>query len=58
MSAAVSTQNAREQLLHGEPHPGNLLNTRRGPLFVDLAMLPWADRVRPRPRSRRSWEAL
>ncbi|MGW1714655.1 phosphotransferase [Streptomyces sp. NPDC002156] len=26
-----------EQLLHGEPHPGNLLNTRRGPLFVDLA---------------------
>ncbi|MFJ2259708.1 phosphotransferase [Streptomyces sp. NPDC087844] len=27
---------ARDQLLHGEPHPGNLLNTRRGPLFVDL----------------------
>ncbi|MEU6026673.1 phosphotransferase [Streptomyces tauricus] len=27
---------AGEQLLHGEPHPGNLLNTRRGPLFVDL----------------------
>ncbi|YCK38073.1 phosphotransferase [Actinomadura sp. ATCC 39365] len=26
-----------KQLLHGEPHPGNLLNTRRGPLFVDLA---------------------
>jgi Phosphotransferase enzyme family len=25
-----------EQLLHGEPHPGNLLSTRRGPLFVDL----------------------
>jgi hypothetical protein len=25
-----------EQLLHGEPHPGNLLNTRDGPLFVDL----------------------
>ncbi|MFS8199378.1 phosphotransferase [Streptomyces sp. CWNU-52B] len=26
-----------DQLLHGEPHPGNLLSTRRGPLFVDLA---------------------
>jgi len=26
----------REQLLHGEPHPGNLLSTREGPLFVDL----------------------
>jgi len=25
-----------EQLLHGEPHPGNVLNTREGPLFVDL----------------------
>jgi hypothetical protein len=23
-------------MLHGEPHPGNLLSTRRGPLFVDL----------------------
>jgi Phosphotransferase enzyme family len=23
-------------LLHGEPHPGNLLSTRKGPLFVDL----------------------
>jgi hypothetical protein len=37
LSTAISTENAREQLLHGEPHPGNLLNTRRGPLFVDLA---------------------
>jgi hypothetical protein len=37
LSAAISTENAGEQLLHGEPHPGNLLNTRRGPLFVDLA---------------------
>lgn len=27
---------AGEQLLHGEPHPGNLLSTRKGPLFVDL----------------------
>jgi Ser/Thr protein kinase RdoA (MazF antagonist) len=25
-----------EQLLHGEPHPGNLLSTDVGPLFVDL----------------------
>jgi Ser/Thr protein kinase RdoA (MazF antagonist) len=25
-----------EQLLHGEPHPGNLIATGDGPLFVDL----------------------
>ncbi|HEU5483969.1 MAG TPA: aminoglycoside phosphotransferase family protein [Microlunatus sp.] len=25
-----------EQLLHGEPHPGNLLATQNGPLFIDL----------------------
>jgi hypothetical protein len=25
-----------EQLLHGEPHPGNLLSTNSGPLFIDL----------------------
>ena len=25
-----------EQLLHGEPHPGNLLRTNKGLLFVDL----------------------
>lgn len=27
---------AVEQLLHGEPHPGNVLATRVGPLFIDL----------------------
>ncbi|MFD5482029.1 phosphotransferase family protein [Streptomyces hawaiiensis] len=37
LSAAISTDTAGDQLLHGEPHPGNLLNTKRGPLFVDLA---------------------
>jgi hypothetical protein len=25
-----------EQLLHGEPHPGNVLNTKNGPRFIDL----------------------
>jgi hypothetical protein len=25
-----------DQLLHGEPHPGNLISTDRGPRFVDL----------------------
>jgi phosphotransferase family enzyme len=25
-----------DQLLHGEPHPGNLLGTREGPLFIDF----------------------
>jgi hypothetical protein len=37
LGAALGTGLSGEQLLHGEPHPGNLLNTRRGPLFVDLA---------------------
>jgi hypothetical protein len=34
--AAISRWSAREQLLHGEPHAGNVLNTQDGPLFVDL----------------------
>jgi hypothetical protein len=25
-----------EQLLHGEPHQGNVLSTKNGPLFIDL----------------------
>ena len=29
-------ERSSEQLLHGEPHPGNLLNTEDGPLFIDL----------------------
>ena len=33
---AVLDRGAGEQLLHGEPHPGNLLSTERGLLFVDL----------------------
>ncbi|MFD6417745.1 phosphotransferase enzyme family protein [Streptomyces sp. NPDC060194] len=33
---AVSSWGAPEQLLHGEPHPGNVLITADGPLFVDL----------------------
>jgi Phosphotransferase enzyme family len=33
---AIRERTAGEQLLHGEPHVGNLLNTKSGPLFVDL----------------------
>jgi len=29
-------ERGREQLLHGEPHPGNLLSTAAGLVFVDL----------------------
>jgi aminoglycoside phosphotransferase (APT) family kinase protein len=32
----IADRSAAEQLLHGEPHPGNLLSTRNGPLFIDL----------------------
>jgi hypothetical protein len=33
---AVVERGAAEQLLHGEPHPGNLLRTKHGLLFADL----------------------
>ena len=33
---AIGDRHANEQLLHGEPHAGNLLRTKKGPLFVDL----------------------
>ncbi|MFI2214135.1 phosphotransferase [Streptomyces sp. NPDC020141] len=33
---AIEGRGAVEQLLHGEPHPGNVLATRNGPLFIDL----------------------
>jgi len=32
----IADRGAAEQLLHGEPHPGNLLRTKHGLLFVDL----------------------
>jgi Phosphotransferase enzyme family len=32
----IARRGAAEQLLHGEPHPGNVLNTTQGPLFIDL----------------------
>ncbi|WP_340643945.1 aminoglycoside phosphotransferase family protein [Phenylobacterium sp.] len=32
----VVDHGAAEQLLHGEPHPGNVLATEIGPLFIDL----------------------
>jgi hypothetical protein len=33
---AIADRGAAEQLLHGEPHPGNVLRTVRGLLFIDL----------------------
>ncbi|GAA1598728.1 aminoglycoside phosphotransferase family protein [Kribbella karoonensis] len=35
-SLRQAVEDRDEQLLHGEPHPGNLLSTREGPLFIDL----------------------
>ncbi len=31
----IAARGAPEQLLHGEPHPGNVLATAQGPLFID-----------------------
>jgi aminoglycoside phosphotransferase (APT) family kinase protein len=33
---AIEERRPAEQLLHGEPHPGNVLNTKNGLLFIDL----------------------
>jgi thiamine kinase-like enzyme len=33
---AISDRGAAEQLLHGEPHPGNVLRTKNGLRFIDL----------------------
>jgi hypothetical protein len=33
---AIASRGAPEQLLHGEPHPGNVLSTKTGLLFIDL----------------------
>jgi hypothetical protein len=32
----IGERGGAEQLLHGEPHPGNVLTTKSGPLFIDL----------------------
>ena len=32
----IGERGGAEQLLHGEPHPGNLLTTKNGLLFIDL----------------------
>ncbi len=33
---AISGRGPAEQLLHGEPHPGNVLSTKSGLLFIDF----------------------
>jgi hypothetical protein len=35
-SQAIEARGAPEQLLHGEPHPGNVLRTKDGLRFIDL----------------------
>jgi hypothetical protein len=36
LRGAIVDREAPEQLLHGEPHPGNLLRAKKGLVFVDL----------------------
>ena len=36
LKVTISDRGAAEQLLHGEPHPGNLLRTKSGLRFIDL----------------------
>lgn len=36
LGRAIDERSPTEQLLHGEPHPGNVLTTENGLLFIDL----------------------
>jgi Ser/Thr protein kinase RdoA (MazF antagonist) len=36
LKRSIVNRRQPEQLLHGEPHPGNVLNTENGPLFMDF----------------------
>lgn len=36
LGRTIGERGGAEQLLHGEPHPGNVLATEHGPLFIDL----------------------
>jgi hypothetical protein len=36
LTQAIEERHPAEQILHGEPHPGNILNPKTGPLFIDL----------------------
>jgi hypothetical protein len=36
LRGVIGRRGGAEQLLHGEPHPGNVLTTKNGLLFVDL----------------------
>lgn len=36
LGRSIVNRQAPEQLLHGEPHSGNILNTKNGPLFIDF----------------------
>jgi aminoglycoside phosphotransferase (APT) family kinase protein len=36
LGRSIVNRRAPEQLLHGEPHPGNILDTKTGPLFIDF----------------------
>ncbi|MGW9395889.1 phosphotransferase enzyme family protein [Streptomyces sp. NPDC055642] len=36
LTRRIGEHGGAEQLLHGEPHPGNVLATQHGPLFIDF----------------------
>jgi hypothetical protein len=36
LGESIAERVVAEQLLHGEPHPWNVLNTKNGPLFIDF----------------------
>ena len=56
---AIGDRGAAEQVLHGEPHPGNVLgDDERAAVHRPRDVLPWACRIRHRPCARRGERAL
>ena len=39
VGAAIRSEDSADQLLHGEPHPGNVLDTEQGPIWIDVGTL-------------------
>ena len=53
LGRGIGERGGVEQLLHGEPHPGNVLTTKNGLLFIDLETVAvdlWNSTLPMRPK--------
>jgi hypothetical protein len=56
----IGKRRGAEQLLHGEPHPGNVLTTKNGLLFIDLetCAMDLSTAMRPRKSAGTIWVSI